>query len=123
MQSNLRSGRRATGRLRRSQQEIEGILRRHRLSGLSLLAFAQEQDLCYATLLRWRRRADAMDGEETSKAASPVPVPAFIPIELAPSPAGVEFVLNWASDRCLRIPSGFDPGELRRLLEVLGVRP
>ena len=40
-----------------------------------------------------------------------------------PGPAPADFLLAWAPDRSLRIPSGFDPGELRRLLDVLGVRP
>jgi len=87
---------------------------------MSLLAFAREQDLCYATLVRWRRRA-----VEQGHPQGPAPsaTPAFIPIELEGAMSGVEFVLNWASGRCLRIPSGFDPAELRRLLDVLGVRP
>ena len=122
MKSNPRSPRRTAGHPRRSQQEIEAILRRHRLSGLSLLAFAREHDLCYATLVRWRRRAGAMDGDEP-QAASPVPTPTFIPIELEGAMSGVEFVLEWAPSRSLRIPSGFDPGELRRLLDVLGMCP
>ncbi|MBN8247110.1 MAG: hypothetical protein J0L84_06665 [Verrucomicrobia bacterium] len=50
-------------------------------------------------------------------------MPAFIPVELETVTPGVEFVLEWAPGRSLRIPSGFDPGELRRLLDVLGVRP
>lgn len=87
-----------------------------------MLAFAREHGLCYASLLRWRRHGGAMDRGKP-QAPAPVPTPAFIPIELEPSPAGVEFVLNWASERCLRIPSGFNPDELRRLLDVLGVRP
>jgi len=106
------------GRPRRPQQEIELILRRQRLSGLSLAAFAREHGLCYATLLRWRRDAGA--GGRVSREA---PAPAFIPVELEPSGAGVGFVLDWGPGRSLRIPSGFDPAELRRLLDVLGVRP
>lgn len=110
------------GRPHRSAHEIKSILRRHRLSGLSLLAFARQQGLCYATLLGWRRRAGA-GGSGNPQAPAPAPTPAFIPIELEPCGSGVEFVLNWASNRSLRIPAGFDGAELRRLLDVLGVHP
>ena len=119
MKSNHRVPGRTPGRPRRSQHEIDAILRRHRLSGLSLLAFAREHDLCYATLLRWCRRA-ADHGNVPTPA--PVPTPTFIPIELEPAAAGAEFVLHWAPNQSLRIPPGFDPAELRRLLDVLGVR-
>ena len=84
-----------------------------------MLAFAREHDLCYATLLRWCRRAADPGNVKTP---APVPTPTFIPIELEPAAAGAEFVLNWAPNRSLRIPPGFDPAELRRLLDVLGVR-
>jgi len=114
--------RRGAGRPRRSQSEIDSILRSHRLSGQSLLAFARQHGLCYGSLLRWRRRAGAVDGGHPQVPAA-IPMPAFIPVELETVTPGVEFVLEWAPGRSLRIPSGFDPGELRRLLDVLGVRP
>jgi len=82
-----------------------------------LLAFAREQDLNYATLLRWRRRAADQD-----QTPAPISSPSFIPIEVEPAGTGGDFVLNWAPSRSLRIPPGFDPAELRRLLDVLGVR-
>lgn len=84
-----------------------------------MLAFAREQDLCYTTLLRWRRRAVDQGNIQT---AAPLRSPTFIPIELEAAAAGAEFVLNWAPNRSLRIPPGFDSSELRRLLDVLGVR-
>lgn len=105
------------GRPRRPQQEIDSILRSHQLSGQSLLAFARDRGLCYATLLRWRRRPG---GSQPPAASSP---PSFIPIEVEPSDAGGEFVLSWAPHRWLRIPPGFDPAQLRQLLDLLGVRP
>jgi hypothetical protein len=119
VKSNHRVPGRTPGRPHRSQHEIDAILGRHRLSGLSLLAFAREHDLCYATLLRWRRRAVDRGNVQTP---TPVSTPTFIPIELEPAAAGAEFVLNWAPNRSLRIPPGFDAAELRRLLDVLGVR-
>jgi len=114
-----RTARSAAGRPHRSHDEIAAILRQHRLSGLSLLAFAREHDLNYATLLRWRRRAFEHSDVQT---AAPISSPTFIPIEVEPAGAGGDFVLNWAPSRSLRIPPGFDPSELRRLLDLLGVR-
>ena len=119
MKSSSRTAQPPGGRLHRSQLEIDAILRRHQRSGQSLLAFAREHDLCYATLRRWRRRAADQDHAQPS---APPATPAFIPIELEPATVGAEFVLNWAPNRSLRIPPGFDPEELGRLLDLLGVR-
>lgn len=47
------------GRLR---LEIEALLRPHRDSGLSLLAFGQQYHLTYPTFWRWRRRLAALHG-------------------------------------------------------------
>ena len=106
----------------RSQHEIASILREQRLSGLSLLAFARQRDLCYSTLLRWRRRESgfATRGVEVRPK---VPLPGFVPVELEGAPSGREFVLSWEPNRHLRIPPGFDPEDLRQLLGILGVRP
>jgi hypothetical protein len=106
----------------RSQDEIASILREHRLSGLSLLAFARQRGLCYSTLLRWRRRVSGLEAEAVDVRPR-VPVAGFVPVELEESPPGREFVLSWEPQRRLRIPPGFDPAELRQLLEILGVRP
>ena len=84
-----------------------------------MLAFAREHDLNYASLLRWRRRA--ADQDHVQKPA-PLSSPFFIPIKLEPADAVGDFVLNWAPSRSLRIPPGFEPAELRPLLDVLGVR-
>jgi hypothetical protein len=86
---------------------------------MSLLAFAHEHDLNYATLLRWLSLA-----VDQSDVQTPAPdfTPTFTPIELEPAAAAADFVLNWAPSRSLRIPPGFEPAELRHLLDVLGVR-
>ena len=118
----------STGR-RRTADEIGAILEGHRKSGLSLLAFARKHELCYATLRRWRvaralpgdtpggRPASQGQRRDVSAAAG------FVPVQLdAEVPAG-DFILAWSPGRLLRIPAGFDPGQLRRLLVILGVRP
>ena len=126
MKLNSRLAEVPSRRPRRSSGEIQSILRRHRGSGLSLLAFARQHGLCYASLLRWRRRFDAGARPETVIAAEPPDrphAPAFVPVELEAGLPPAGFVLKWAAGRTLHIPPDFDPDRLRRLLEVLGVRP
>jgi hypothetical protein len=45
--------------------------------------------------------------------------PEFVPVELEGGGNQADFILDWSRGRSLRIPAGFDPGRLRRLLEVL----
>ena len=111
---------RGSGR-RRTAEEIRSILQWHERSGLSLLAFARQQGLCYATLRRWRAvREEAAPGPELSPQAAH---PQFVAVELEPAARPGEFILEWSAGRSLRIPAGFAPDQLRRLLDVLGVRP
>lgn len=117
----------STGR-RRTRDEIRSILEWQRQSGLSLLAFARKQGLCYSTLLRWRAvhepavvapdPADERQGGQRSWE----PSPRLVPIQLE-EVRSENFIFEWAPGRSLRIPAGFDPSQLRRLLEVLGVQP
>jgi hypothetical protein len=46
-----------------------------------------------------------------------------VPVALEVDSLAGDFVLAWAPGRSLRIPAGFDPGQLRGLLAVLGVLP
>ena len=107
---------------RRTPEEIRSILGGYRQSGLSLLAFARKHELCYATLRRWRANHEAApanrrrDGDADS-------TPRFVPVELEGGVNQGDFILDWSPGRSLRIPAGFDPGRLRRLLEVLEVVP
>ena len=53
-------GVRSKRRVRRSREEWEGILARHRASGLSELAFCRREKISRSSLAKWRRRiADA----------------------------------------------------------------
>lgn len=112
-------GGRGTGR-RRTADEIRSILQWHARSGMSLLAFARKQGLCYATLRRWRtlHEAGAPDPETRPEAEHP----RFVAVELEPATRPGEFVLEWSPGHSLRIPGGFDADQLRQLLDVLGVR-
>lgn len=100
----------------RAPHEIATLLQEHRASGLSLLAFARKQQLCYGTLLRWRRRPPKPARPPSAACAAG---PGFIPIQLEPGSLSADYVLGWPGGRSLRIPPHFDPQTLSRLLRVL----
>lgn len=123
-----RSGR-GSGR-RRTADEIRSILDWQERSGLSLLAFARKHQLCYATLRRWRATHQVLGPVPELTQALPDTShpqdrlrPQFVPVELESAPRPGDFILECPSGCALRIPAGFDPDQLRRLLDVLGVRP
>jgi hypothetical protein len=101
---------------RRTRKEIAAILREHRRSGLSLLAFAREHQLCYATLLRWR---SCLSKYARSAAVCRTVDPGFIPIKIEPGSLHSDYVLSWPGGRSLRIPPSFNLQSLRGLLEIL----
>lgn len=98
-------------------KEKAEILSEHRRSGLSLLAFARKEGLCYASLLRWRCR----QGNGTHLEAPPQPEgdPRFVPVSIEAEAVSGDYVLSWPSGRSLKIPRRFDTDCLRRLLSVL----
>ena len=101
----------------RTSKEKAEILKEHRRSGLSLLAFAQKHGLCYTSLLRWRCR-------QGNGADVPVPPetqadPRFVPVQIEGEVWGGEYVLSWVTGRSLKIPRQFETDSLRRLLSVL----
>lgn len=101
----------------RTPKEKAEILREHRHSGLSLLAFARKEGLCYGSLLRWRsRRARGASLLESCQEGAD---PGFVPVKLERDGAGGEYILSWATGRSLKIPAQFETGSLRRLLRVL----
>ena len=126
VKSNLpRSGSRHR---RRTPDEIRSILVEHARSGLSLLAFAQTHQLCYASLRRWRStHPPARGGLGAKGIPTPAPdgqaTPRFVPVRLEDGELDVAFTVNWPSGRSLRIPAEFDPYQLRRLLQVLEGQP
>ena len=98
-------------------KEKAEILKEHRRSGLSLLAFAEKRGLCYTSLLRWRCR-------QGNGADVPVPPdteadPRFVPVKIEGEVLGGDYVLSWAGGRSLKIPPQFETDSLRRLLSVL----
>ena len=102
-------------------KEKAEILKAHRRSGLSVLAFAEKHGLCYSTLLRWRGRQDNPANVVTP--AEPPTDPRFVPVRLEGEAPGGEYVLSWPCGRSLKIPHQFERDSLLRLLSVLeGVR-
>lgn len=106
-------------RRHRTDQEIAGILTDHRRSGLSLLAFARKEGLCYASLLRWRSRPSKGANVLVSSALGADP--GFIPVQLQSEGVGGDYVLSLAAGRFLKIPQQFETASLQRLLSVLEV--
>lgn len=111
---------RATRR-HRTPKEKAGILREHQRSGLSLLAFARQRQLCYASLLRWRTRQ--RQGAKVLVPPDAQADPRFVAVKIEGEVLSGNYVLSWAGGRSLKIPLQFETDSLRRLLAVLeGVR-
>ena len=106
-----------TARRHRTDKEIAGILKDYRRSGLSLLAFARKQGLCYASLLRWRSRRAT--GAKPAVTRDPEGDPGFIPVKIQSEGLSGDYVLSWPAGGSLRIPQQFQTDSLRRLLSVL----
>lgn len=103
----------------RTPKEKTEILQAHRRSGLSLLAFARKERLCYASLLRWRSRPPK--GAHAPVACTLEADPGFVPVHIQGEVGNADYVLSWASGRSLKIPRHFETDSLRRLLSVLEV--
>jgi transposase-like protein len=101
----------------RTAKEKAEILREHRGSGLSLLAFARKHGLCYASLLRWRSRQG--QGAQVPALPDTQADPRFVPVKIESEALSGDYVLSWAGGRSLKIPPQFEPDSLRRLLAVL----
>ena len=104
-------------RRHRTPKEIAALLQEHRRSGLSLLAFARQRQLCYASLLRWRSRQPT--GAHPRVPPDPGGGPRFVPVQIQSEAWTGDYVLGWPGGGSLRIPPRFEADSLRRLLEVL----
>lgn len=107
---------RATRPHRTPEQKAE-ILRAHELSGLSLLAFARKQGLCYASLMRWRGRR--RKGASVLTPSDTEADPHFVPVKIEAEVVDGDYLLSWGGGRSLKIPRHFETDSLRRLLTVL----
>jgi hypothetical protein len=117
MTRSTKSGR-APRRWRRwTEKDARCVLADWRRSGLSIHAFALERGLHPQRLLRWRQRLP------TTIPAAAVPAIRFREILDSPRPelkdSGAAFEIVLRGGRVLRVPASFDPGALRRLLDVV----
>jgi len=101
----------------RTDEEIAGILRDYRHSGLSLLAYSRRQGLSYSSLLRWRARAAA--GATPAVSRDMGADPGFVAVKIQNEEASGDYVLSWPGGSSLKIPQQFQTDSLRRLLSVL----
>ena len=106
-----------TAQRHRTPKEKAEILRAHRRSGLSLLAFAGKHGLCYTSLLRWRCRQG--NGANVLVPPDAEADPRFVPVKIEGEVLGGDYVLSWSGGRSLKIPRQFETESLRRLLSVL----
>jgi hypothetical protein len=106
-----------TTRRHHTPQEKAEILKDHRRSGLSVLAFARRRGLCYASLLRWR--SQPRQGANAAVCSDPEADPGFVPVKIEGEGLSVGYVLSWPCGRTLQIPLRFETDSLRRLLAVM----
>jgi hypothetical protein len=93
------------------------VLRRWRRSGQTVRAFCDEHRLSEPSFYCWKRTITERDQGAA--------MPAFVPVHVASSattPAAL-FEVVAGSGRIVRVPAGFDPDALRRLLAVLEEGP
>ena len=99
------------------------VVRRWQRSGLSVRAFCAAESVSEPSFYAWRRelarRAEAA-ATEVSPTFVPVHVRADAEVESASVPP-IDLVLS--NGRRLRVPAGFDPAMLRRLLAVAEETP
>jgi transposase-like protein len=93
-------------RARWTAEDAREVLAAQVRSGLSVSAFAEQVGLDPQRLYVWRRRFSAEDGAS----------PSFVELT-ATAGERIEVVLR--SGHVVRVPDGFEPESLKRLLEVL----
>jgi hypothetical protein len=90
-------------RIRHSASQRRRRVAAYRASSLSQIQFSKDQGISTTTLGRWLREF-------------PEP-PAFV--EVVSAGGDVELVLEFGAGLRLRLPRGFDAGEVRRLVHAL----
>ena len=103
--------------------------------GLSIAAFAEQEDLCRSTFLKWRKKlgGNAVVGTGSQGAKSPptrrdeaIPTLSFVELPSSGRPTaeavieyGVPFEVGLRSGRRLQVPASFDTEALTRLVAIL----
>ena len=109
--------------MRKPARDYEALIADLEESGLSLRAFAAEEDVPPSTLARWRRRLSKEAAEEEEEEAAE-PATRFLPVKVIAAPLSgsqpLEGCRVWLrSGHQLHVPSGFDPCTLSALLSSL----
>lgn len=102
---------------RRSKLAIQGILENYQRSGLSQREFAAREQLSLSNLQWWLRQA--------RRKGDPRGIPRLLEVEI-PAPVkvpqqGLRYQIA-VNGGVVSVPAGFDPKELRQLLDLLGTR-
>jgi hypothetical protein len=91
---------------------------RWKASGLNVREFCRGERLSEPSFYSWRRTLAERDADAAASDA-----PAFVPVHVrsGPTPPALEVVLR--SGHVLRVPHGFDPDQLRRVVAILEADP
>jgi transposase-like protein len=101
----------------RTPEEIQRLVSSYHQSGLTAQEFSARHGVPLSSLQRYLRQH-----READTPSSPLLIPADVAEPAAPElpSSRPSFELHLPDHRRLTIPSGFDAGDLARLLEVLG---
>jgi transposase-like protein len=98
----------SSGRRRAAAARREQLLVAFERSGLSAAEFARQHGLSYTTFCGWRKRWERAKG-----------LPAFVQVEVAPSTAPEELVIEFGAGARMRVHSEGQMALAARLLERL----
>ncbi len=102
---------------RRNKLEIQRILEDYRSSGLSQREFSVREQLSLSNLQWWLRQARRKGGSQGVPRLLEVEIPA--PVKVRQQGLGYQIAVNGG---VVSVPAGFDPKELKQLLDLMGTR-
>lgn len=85
-------------------------------SGMSISAYCAEHALSESAFRAGQRALESRD--EAPRPTESVPI-RWVPVQIVPTPNAAPLELVLTDGRVIRVPSGFDPQALRRLLTAL----
>ena len=104
---------------------MEAMITRWESSGLSLRRFGLTEGISYSRLMYWRRKLRPSATKSKKKAPSrSKPKVELVPVEVVadekrPTSTATQLTAWLPNGVAIDVPWGFDPQELRRLVEVL----
>jgi hypothetical protein len=121
----MAGGKRDSGK-ERFWRDVMQRWRRCRRSGQRVRAFCAEHGLSEASFYAWQRtiaERDEQCAQSRSVRDEPSAVPAFVPVQVAPTAMTPALEVVVGGDRVIRVTPGFDATTLRHLLAVLEEKP